>query len=206
MTTTLTQQINDLFAREEWRTARALIVKEMDKRGDDPGHWLLDRLATTYYEERKYKKALRLTEKALALMPDCPMVLWDYAGTLDALGRSQEAIEVYMDLIQRGPDKVGEEECGEGLEWAIGLLTDCFYRVSVCLKHLHRPKEAFHFLGWYAALVTAGAKSMYADAHDQFIKHTVEVLREHPGLPHPRSPRKGLKEFSKEAVQLLRAA
>jgi tetratricopeptide (TPR) repeat protein len=201
----LSEKINNLFAAEQWAEARALIEKAMAKSGKDD-HWLLARLATTYYEERKYKKALTLLEKARALAPACPLVLWDYAGALDALGRSEEAIKVYMDLIQRGPDKVGQDECGEGLKWAIGLLTDCFYRVSVCLKHLHRPQEAFLFLGWYAALVTAGASSMYADAHGPVIRHTLDVLREHPGIPHPRSPRKGLEVFSREAVQLLNAA
>lgn len=205
MTTTLSQQINDLFVREDWRTARALIEKEIAKRHGEPGHWLLDRLATTYYEERKYKTALKLLEQARSLAPDCPLVLWDYAGTLDALGRSQEAIDVYMELIGRGPDEVGREECGEGLEWATNLLTDCFYRVSVCLKHLDRPKPAWEFFVRYARLVVAGAHSLYADTDSQVMKHVVEVLRKHPG-DKPRSPRQGLKEFSKDAKRILKAA
>ena len=202
----LSDKIDDRFAREKWKEARALLEKEMKKRGGEADHWLLTRLATTYYEERQYKKALQLDDKARALAPDCPLVLWDYAGTLDALGRSEEAISIYMSLILRGPEKVGREECGEGLEWAISLLTDCFYRVSVCLKHLHRPQPAWQFFLWYAQLVTAGAQSIYAQAHSEIIKHVLDVVREHPGERPPRSPRKGLKEFGKQAERLLQAA
>ena len=83
MTTTFSQQINDLFAREDWRTARALIETEMAKRGDEPGHWLLTRLATTFYEEREYKKALPLLEKARQLgsrLPPRSLGLCRHAG------------------------------------------------------------------------------------------------------------------------------
>jgi tetratricopeptide (TPR) repeat protein len=202
----LSKKIDALFATEKWKEARALIEKAMKKRGHEPDHWLLTRLATTYYEERRYKNALQLVEKARVLAPECPLVLWDYAGTLDALGRSEEAVSVYMALILRGPEKIGRQECGEGLEWAIGLLTDCFYRASVCLKHLHRPQSAWKFFLWYAQLVAAGAQSIYAKADSEIIKHILEVGREHPDERPPRSPRKGLKEFAKQAERLLRAA
>lgn len=202
----LSKKINALFAKEKWKEARALIEKEMEKRGDECDHWLLTRLATTYYEERHYKKALQLNEKARSLAPNCPLVLWDYAGTLDALGRSEEAIAIFMSLILRGPDKIGREECGEGLEWAIGLLADCFYRVSVCLIHLHRPQPARKFFLWYAQLVAAGAQSIYTDSESEIIKHISDVLPEHPDERPPRSPRKGLKEFGKQAERLLHAA
>lgn len=202
----LSEKIDDLFAKEKWKEARALVEKEMAKRGDEPGHWLLARLATTYYEERRYKKALQLVEKALALAPHCPLVLWDYAGTLDALGRSEEAIDIYMSLVLRGPDKVGQEECGEGVGWAVGLLTDCFYRVSVCLKHLQRPQPAWQFFLWYAQLVTAGAPSLYAKADSEIITHILDVTKAPPDGRPLRSPRKGLKQFRKEAERLLHAA
>ena len=201
----LSEKINDLFAQEKWPEARAQIEKEVAKRGE-ADHWLLTRLSTTYYEERQYKKALQLLEQARPLAPECPLVLWDYAGTLDALGRSKEAIEVYLDLIQRDAKRIAVEECGEGLAWAIGLLTDCFYRISVCLKHLHRPQEALRFLGWYAGLVDTGAQSIYAEDQDQVVKHKLEVLREQTGTSPSRSVLKRLKEFSKEAERLLHAA
>lgn len=201
----LSEKINDLFAREKWTEARALIEKEVAKR-DEANHWLLTRLATTHYEERQYKKALQLLEQARTLAPDCPLVLWDYAGTLDALGRSKEVIEIYMALLQRDAKTIAEEECGEGLDWAIGLLTDCFYRISVCLKHLHRPQEALRFLGWYAGLATPGVSSIYAEDQDHVLQHTLEVLREQEGAPSSRSVLKRLKAFRKEAERLLRAA
>ena len=40
--------------------------------------------------ESDYQEALRWVEKAREIAPDCPLVLWDYAGTLDMLGRERE--------------------------------------------------------------------------------------------------------------------
>ena len=106
----------------------------------------------------------------------------------------------------RNPKDLADDECGEGLDWAVGLLTDCFYRVSVCLKHLQRPETAWKFFLWYAELVAAGAHSIYAESGSAVLKHIVEVLREHPPRRPPRAPRTQLKEFVKEAVHLLHAA
>jgi len=77
-------------------------------------HWLLTRLGLTYYEEHNYKKALFYETQALRLAPKCPLVLWDYAGTLEMLGRDKEAIAIYRKLVKRGVDKIAYGECGEG--------------------------------------------------------------------------------------------
>ena len=54
-------------------------------------HWLLTRLGLTYYEERRYKQALKYELRALAEAPNCPLALWDYAGSLEMLGRTEAA-------------------------------------------------------------------------------------------------------------------
>lgn len=202
----LSDKIDQLFAAEKWTSARALLEKELAKPGNESSHWLLARLGTTYYEERKYQKALELEERALRLAPHCPLVLWDYAGALDALGRSQAAIDIYMKLIERGPEKVGREECGEGEKWAIGLLTDCFYRISGCLQDLGRSELAWKFFVMYAKLRAAGADSIYAEEDTAVLRHAYQVLKALPARERVRSPRSGLKKFRKEAEQLLKAA
>jgi tetratricopeptide (TPR) repeat protein len=206
MLNNLSDKINHLFDEDRYEEARTLLEKELAKSGNESDHWLLTRLSTTYYEQRKYKQALQLVEKAHQQAPHCPLVLWDYAGTLDALGHSQQAIEVYMSLIERGAEKVGRDECGEGLEWAIVLLTDCYYRISLCLQDLNRSKEAWQFFVMYAKLRFAGAESIYADEEKATLRHVYEMLKALPARERVRSPRTGLKKFSKEAVRLLHAA
>src|SRR5438309_778426 len=78
----VTKVIDRLFAQERWADARAVLAKELAREPDS--HWLRARLSTTYYEELNYDRALEEVEEARRLAPDCPLVLWEYAGTLDA--------------------------------------------------------------------------------------------------------------------------
>lgn len=93
-------------------------------------HWLLSRVGTTYYEEMNYSKALQYSLKAVKISPNCPLVLWDYAGALDMQGREGEAIKIWKSLIKRGIESIAYDECGEGLTWARSLVNDCYYRIG----------------------------------------------------------------------------
>jgi tetratricopeptide (TPR) repeat protein len=154
-----TEPIEALIEQEKWAEARRAIREELK---DDPtNHWLLTRLSTTYYEERDYEEALRWVEKAREIAPDCPLVLWDYAGTLDMLGREREAIAVYRSVLQRGVEAIAEGECGEGAEWARGLLTDCVYRAGRCFEDLKDRRKAADLYVIFLNLVDLGAPSIY---------------------------------------------
>jgi tetratricopeptide (TPR) repeat protein len=65
--------IEKLIEAEDWERARGLIRAAL--RAELADHWLLTRLSLTYYEQRRYRTALRWSDKALALGPDCPLVL-----------------------------------------------------------------------------------------------------------------------------------
>jgi tetratricopeptide (TPR) repeat protein len=161
---TATEQINDLLDREDWASARRVIRRELRKNPDE--HWLLSQLGNTYYEERKYKQALKYAEMALAQAPGCPLILWDYANALDMLGRKQEAIGVYGDLLARGVRSIARGdsgECGEGMAWARSLLADCKYRLACCYKDLGDTKKAFKYFNDYYADLNKGIDSIYED-------------------------------------------
>jgi hypothetical protein len=38
-------------------------------------HWVLTRISSEYYEQRKYALALKYAEKAFAQVPSCPLVM-----------------------------------------------------------------------------------------------------------------------------------
>jgi tetratricopeptide (TPR) repeat protein len=147
---TVGDQISDLIDQEKWSVARDLIQKELKKKPND--HWLLDRLSLTYYEERNYQQAMSIIEKAYQEASDCPMVLWDYAGTLDALGRSEEAIEHFSRIIENGVAGLAKEECSEGEEWAKSLYADTIYRIGVCYQHLQKKQKARQYFQHYLSL------------------------------------------------------
>jgi tetratricopeptide (TPR) repeat protein len=140
----LSTQIGRLFAKEDWKKARTLLEKELARTPDS--HWLLDRISVTYYEQKQYEKALAWIERAFSIKSDCPLVLWDYAGTLFALEMNDEALGLYTRIINSYPDGLLRDECGEDPNWVSSLVMDCFFRIAMCMKKLNRPHDASWFL------------------------------------------------------------
>jgi tetratricopeptide (TPR) repeat protein len=122
------EAVEALLAAEEWTRARRAI--EIELRLSPDSHWLLSRLALTYYEQRDYKRALEIERAALRLAPRCPLSLWGLAGSHDMLGQSGDAAALYLRLIRRGEERLAYGTCGEGLRWARGLVADCWYRLG----------------------------------------------------------------------------
>ena len=140
--------------------ARALLEPRL--KDESNNHWLLTRLGTTYYEERDYRKALRLSRRAYKLRPHCPLVLWDLASTLEMLGQDRKVLEIYKILFALGPKRLAEEECGEGINWASALLTDCLYSAAGCLHRLGEPEEALACIQQHLEMRALGVKSIYS--------------------------------------------
>jgi tetratricopeptide (TPR) repeat protein len=187
--------IEAAIADEDWPGARAHILADLKKTPQD--HWLLARLSTTHYEERQYAKALEIIEQALRLQPSCPLALWDYAGTLSAVGRPREALKVYNRLIKKGPRAIGDmKPCGEGTEWALSLLTDCIYRSGVCWEQLGKTDRA---LRWYHAFIQLRTEWTGGI-------HTAEDARRRIERLSRNNPRRTNSEFGKIRDRLLGSA
>jgi len=155
----MSKEIEELIDAENWKGARQLIRAALRKEPDS--HWLLTRLGLTYYEEGNYEKALFYEAQALRLAPRCPLVLWDYAGTLDMLGQNRKAIAIYRKLIKRGVDKIANGECGEGMAWARGLVADCLYRIAKCYEKLGEQKKALSYYVRHLERRGPGSRSIY---------------------------------------------
>ena len=144
---------------EKWKKARKLIRAELKKK--PTSHWLLTRLGLTYYEERAYRVALSYEKQALKLAPRCPLVLWDYAGSLQALGKHRLALRVYCRLTSRGLDSIAFGECGEGKAWARSLIADSFYRQAISYVKVGRRKAAINAYRAHLRMRGPGCKSIY---------------------------------------------
>ncbi|MBM4299403.1 MAG: tetratricopeptide repeat protein [Deltaproteobacteria bacterium] len=118
-------------------------------------------MATTYYEEHDYKRALTIGQQAHDIAPLCPLVLWDLAGTFDMLGRQHDAIGVYRRLIRRGVEAIAFGDCGEGLAWARGLVADCWYRLARCQSKIGRRADAARCYERHVAMRGPGCRSIY---------------------------------------------
>ena len=151
--------IEALIRAENWVPAGRAIRHELIK--DPTNHWLLTRMSLTFYERHDYRKALVFSQRAFAADPECPLVLWDYAGTLQMLGRHRDAIEIHRKLIRRGPKKLASGSCGEGLARARGLVADCHYRVSNSMEELGLSDEALGEFERHLDMRGPGCQSIY---------------------------------------------
>ncbi len=162
-------KIEELIAKEDWPAARNEILFELEQHPAD--HWLLTRLGLTYYEERNYEKALDIVEQAYTIAPKCSLVLWDYAGTLQMLGRHEEAIKLYRRIIAKGVDEIAYGECGEGKAKAKGLIADCYFRVSNSYRHIGKEKLSLQAFERHLDLRGPGCYSIYLlkDLNKQYL-------------------------------------
>lgn len=152
-------EIESLISSDRWDDARQAICSALD--AEPSSHWLLARLALTYYEQHRYAEALAIAERARVLAPRCPLVMWENAGALDMLDRTTEAVRVYRRLIRRGVDSIAYGDCGEGLGRARGLVADCWYRIAKCHKKAGRRSLAARAFEAHLKLRGPGCRSIY---------------------------------------------
>jgi tetratricopeptide (TPR) repeat protein len=155
----MSRKIENLLRKEKWMEARRLIKTEL--RSQPADHWLLARLALTYYEQFDYGRALAIGQRAYKLAPHCPLVLWDLAGTFDMLERYREAGVIFRRIIQRGVQSIAFDDCGEGLGWARGLVADCWYRLARLHGKRGRRRDAVRCYQQHLAMRGPGCRSIY---------------------------------------------
>jgi tetratricopeptide (TPR) repeat protein len=120
--------IEKLVAQKKWSKARALLQDEL--LSDPADHWLWTTLGLTFYEQRQYEKALKCSRRAVELAPNCPLVLWDYAGTLFMCGREPSAFAIWTLLLEMDLEDVAYGECSEGMDWAMQLINDVHFKMG----------------------------------------------------------------------------
>ena len=143
-----------------------LIERELEV--DPENHWLLTQLGVTYYERRRYDEALKRFAASFAIVPDCPLTLWNMAGTLDALGKSESAVSFYTWLLE-SEKSAADDPCWESREWAETLKADCVYRLGGCYRHLGDDKRAAHYYRQYVNFLLVGVEGTYS--MDDALRH-----------------------------------
>ncbi len=189
--------VEKLIQEERWVDARRVIEELLNKDHED--HWLLARLSTTYYEMGDYEKALELADKALQIAPDCPLALWDRAGALDMLCREREALDVYENLLSRGLESIAEEECGEGEEWAAGLMADCVFRIATIAQDIGDKERAVRIYHNFLGMLDSGAQGIYS------LEEAIERIRAlTPKAKRLDKLRKRLKTETSQTLETVR--
>lgn len=166
-------RVSELIRSREWTAARKQIRSEL--RSSPHNHWLLSRLALTYYEQRRYAKALSVSDVAVGIAPHCPLVLWEHAACLHAIGRRAEAIRTWRHLLKRGVRSIAYGVCGEGLAWAKALLSDCRLRLAMTYLESGEFDSAKRYLGLFRKHYEEGRKGIFGKGDADRLS---EVLRQ----------------------------
>ncbi len=133
-------EIEKLVERKQWARARVLAQEELMSAPTD--HWLWMTLSQTYYEQKKYEKALQCAKLAVEFEPTCPLALWHYAGALYMSGREDAALTIWTVLLDMDLEKVAYGECAEGMDWALQLINDVHYRMGRYYQWKKDPERA----------------------------------------------------------------
>lgn len=133
-------ELEKLIKRESWTKARALIQEQLTSAPTD--HWLWMNLSLTYYEQKKYEKALQCAKLAVEFKPSCPLALWHYAGSLFMSGREDAALAIWTLLLNMDLEEVAYGECAEGMDWAMQLINDVHYRMGKYYLWKKNPEQA----------------------------------------------------------------
>jgi tetratricopeptide (TPR) repeat protein len=168
----ISKQIDLLFDHENYQNARKILLKEL--KGNPNDHWLLTRISTTFYEEKKYKKALEFSQKAIQLAPNCPLTQWDHASDLEMTGDVKKAIKIWLRLLSMDTEKIANGLCGEGIARAKALQMDCAFRLGIAYRDLKNPKESKKYFDLHLNLRYPGNCSIYRR------KYAIERIKKQP--------------------------
>jgi tetratricopeptide (TPR) repeat protein len=163
-------EISVLLDNCRWKDARRLMKEELKQK--PRSHWLWTNLAMTYYEEKKYTRALELNEKAMQLAPNCPLVLWHYACTLDMAGGIDEAIFIWKKILNKGINRIAWGVCGEGVRWSRTVINDCRFRLSLAFQKKGNTALASRYMRKHIANRRPGIPSLYS------MKEAKEIIRD----------------------------
>lgn len=158
-------QVEALIQKGAWKQAQVAIENFLDQEPDD--HWLWSRLSGVKYEQRDYRGALEAAQKALEIVPDCPLALWSKAVAVEMLGKFADAMALYRQLFRRGleelktPDE-DAHECWEGPDWTAGLMADCMFRDAGCLARTGQRENAVQLYRELLSLGELGVQGIYS--------------------------------------------
>jgi tetratricopeptide (TPR) repeat protein len=183
--------IEDLIQQCEWEAARRKIEHALTL--DRNNHWLLTQLGVTYYEQEQYEKSLEYFLRSLAIVPECPLTLWNLAGVRAALGAPKDALRIYAWLLSSNKS-AQDDPCWESKDWTDSLKADCVYRAGVCFQQVKQWKLAGLCLRHYINVLLSGIDGTYS------VEDAVKRIRELPRT-HSPMPLKKLREAVKSVFE-----
>lgn len=118
-------------------------------RSTPKSHWVATRLASEYMALGRLDLANKWSATVFAIMPECPLVLWDRACVLEASKAVPNSIDTWQSIIAAASTNRSCEYCWESKHWANRLVTDCYFRIGVAYQSLDNPEYGHKYLGMF---------------------------------------------------------
>ena len=133
------RRVNSLLFKEEWKTLDKILRDRLKSYPNE--YWLMTCLANSLYEQRKYKQALKYSEKAMQIASDDPLVIFDYAPILKMTGDIRKAIGYWKKIEKMGLNRLAFGRHGEGMNWAKSIRNTTYYQLAFAYKDLGDMKN-----------------------------------------------------------------
>ncbi len=138
--------IQELMEHEKWDIARRKLLRKL--RRDPTNFILLTFLSEVYFEEGKYKKALKASIKAHSRSPEYPLVLWDYAHALYMNSEFSKSLDTFKTLMSMSPTNTAKP-----MNWKIKkakeFLNASRFNIALCYIQLDKFGLAIRALETY---------------------------------------------------------
>jgi cytochrome c-type biogenesis protein CcmH/NrfG len=99
-------EIQELKKCKSWDIIRKRLLRKL--RRDPTKVILLTYLSNAYFEEGKYKKALKASIKACSRLPENPLVLWDYAHALYMNSEFSKSLGTFKAIMCMRPTAIAK--------------------------------------------------------------------------------------------------
>jgi len=137
-------KLNALFGYEKWEEAIIILEKEIKKYPEE--YFLHTSLAKTYFNLKIYDKAYDSALKAMAIEPNDPLVIYDYACTLYSLGKYIDATVELNKIVDQNIKDILNSKFGEGVKWVKSLINDSRFRMALCYIELGKIAIALELI------------------------------------------------------------
>jgi len=135
--------VNNYFDKEDYESAKNKLLETIEEFTDD--HWLYAQLSICFYELFDYKTALKHSQKAIELSPECPLALNYHAIILFANEKVEIAEKIWQQILTKDIKELANCRCGEGLRFAKSLKNDIRFRLGDVYVELNNKEKALKY-------------------------------------------------------------